>query len=155
MTHSKLFFAPDGTFDVRSRQDHPRTAGFTLIEIMAVVLIIGLLSTLVGVSIFGQVNEARVTTARVQIKSLESALEAYHLKHAAFPSSEDGLNVLPDTGYLRNVPKDPWGNSYQYENPGQINVDYFDLWSFGADGQSGGDGVDADFGNWSDDGAGA
>jgi general secretion pathway protein G len=140
-----------------------RSAGFTLIEIMAVVLIIGLLSTLVGVAIFGQVDEARVKTARVQISQLESALEFYRLDNGRYPTSEQGLRALVERpaiapeprrwrpeGYLKGgaVPLDPWDEPYQYLQPGQNNPYTFDLWSLGADNQLGGEGVDAEIGNW-------
>jgi general secretion pathway protein G len=140
-----------------------RTEGFTLIEIMAVVLIIGLLTTLVGIAIIPQIDKGRVTTARTQIKNLEAALETYRMDNARFPTSEQGLEALinppPDVrnyqtgGYLRErrIPVDPWGNPYQYESPGQHNDHSFDLWSFGADGSPGGEGSDADIGNWSED----
>jgi general secretion pathway protein G len=141
-------------------------AGFTLIEIMAVVLIIGLLSTIVGVSIFAQVDKGRVTSASVQISNLESVLELYRMDNAHYPTSEQGLDALiheadgaknfPPGGYLqkRRLPDDPWGNQYEYEQPGQNNTHSFDLWSFGADGKPGGDGVDADIGNWDEGGEG-
>jgi general secretion pathway protein G len=135
-------------------------AGFTLIEIMAVVLIIGLLSTIVGVSIFAQVDKGRITATSVQISNLESVLELYRMDSARYPTTEQGLDALvnepddarnyPPGGYLqkRRVPEDPWGNPYQYEQPGQNNSHSYDLWSFGADGNPGGDGVAADIGNW-------
>ncbi len=141
-------------------------AGFTLIEIMAVVLIIGLLSTIVGAAIFQQVDKGRVTATRAQLSSLEGVLELYRMDNGRFPSSEQGLESLvrepsieptprnyPPGGYLKGgrVPKDPWGEPYQYASPGQHNRYAVDLWSFGADGASGGEGVDADIGNWSDD----
>jgi general secretion pathway protein G len=134
--------------------------GFTLIEIMAVVLIIGLLGTLVGLAIAPQIDKARVSTARSQIKMLDAALETYRMDNARFPTSEHGLDALinppPDArnyqtgGYLakRQVPVDPWGTPYQYESPGQHNDHAYDLWSLGADGTPGGEGVDADIGNW-------
>jgi general secretion pathway protein G len=129
--------------------------GFTLIEIMAVVLIIGLLSTIVGVSIFAQVDKGRVTTASAQISNLEAVLELYRMDNANYPTTEEGLEVLAAAGgkYIQKgrIPLDPWGNSYQYEQPGQNNPDMFDLWSHGADGQTGGEGVNADVGNWFDD----
>ncbi len=140
------------------------SAGFTLIEIMAVVLIIGLLSTIVGVSIFAQVDKGRVTATSVQIANLESVLELYRMDSARYPTTEQGLDALvnepedarnyPPGGYLQKgrVPEDPWGNPYEYEQPGQNNPHTFDLWSYGADGKSSGDGVDADIGNWDDGG---
>jgi len=137
-------------------------AGFTLIEIMAVVLIIGLLSTIVGVSIFAQVDKGRITATSVQIANLESVLELYRMDNARYPTTEQGLDALvnePDDGYpqggylqKRRVPEDPWGNPYEYEQPGQNNSHSFDLWSYGADGKPGGDNTDADIGNWADGG---
>lgn len=145
------------------------SAGFTLIEIMAVVLIIGLLGGIVGTVVFSQVDKARVNTARTQIKQLESALEFYRLDNARYPTSEQGLQSLvrkpsgdpqprsyrPE-GYLQGgaVPKDPWGSDYQYRAPGEHNTYSFDLWSFGADSAPGGDGNDTDIGNWAHDEAG-
>jgi general secretion pathway protein G len=148
------------------KSDRFREQGFTLIEIMAVVLIIGLLSTLVGVAVFRQVDKGRITAARAQISNLEGVLELYRMDNAHFPTTEQGLQALvepatsepqpknfPPGGYLKGgrVPRDPWGEPYQYENPGQQNPHSFDLWSWGADGSPGGDGVDADIGNWSDE----
>ena len=132
-----------------------RPWGFTLIEIMAVVLIIGLLSTIVGVSIFAQVDKGRVTTAAAQISNLEAVLELYRMDNANYPTTEEGLEVLAEAGgkYIQKgrIPLDPWGNPYEYEQPGQNNPEMFDLWSHGADGQSGGEGVNADVGNWFED----
>ncbi len=140
--------------------------GFTLIEIMAVVLIIGLLSSIVGFAVFQQVDKGRVTAAQTQIASLENVLELYRMDNARFPTTEQGLLALvepsatspeprnfPEGGYLKGgrVPLDPWGNPYQYESPGQHNRQSFDLWSWGADGSVGGEGVEADLGNWSPD----
>lgn len=136
--------------------------GFTLIEIMAVVLIIGLLSTLVGVAIIPQIDKGRVNAARAQIKQLDFAIEQFRVDTARFPTTEQGLAALidpppdarnyQDGGYLRErrIPDDPWGNAYNYESPGQHNDRSYDLWSLGADGAPGGDGTDADIGNWVD-----
>jgi general secretion pathway protein G len=146
-----------------------RQAAFTLIEIMAVVLIIGLLGGIVGAVVFGQVDKARVSTAKTQIKGIESALEFYRLDNARYPSTEQGLAALvhkpsgdpqpknwrPE-GYLQGgaVPKDPWGEDYQYRSPGEHNTYSFDLWSMGADGKPGGNDNDSDLGNWASDEAG-
>ncbi len=144
----------------------PREAGFTLIEIMAVVVIIGLLTALVGTQIFAQVEKSKVTAARTQIKSLEANLELYRMDNGRFPTTEQGLDALvrePTTepvprnyqpsGYVKGgrVPLDPWSNPYQYESPGQNNAYGFDLWSLGADNKPGGEGVDADVGNWNEE----
>ena len=143
-----------------------RSPGFTLIEIMAVVLIIGLLSTIVGAAIFRQVDRARVTAARAQLSSLEGVLELYRMDNGKFPTTEQGLLALveaptsepvprnyPAGGYLKDgrLPLDPWGEPYHYEIPGASNPHAYDLWSFGADGAPGGEGVDADIGNWAED----
>ena len=142
-----------------------RSQGFTLIEIMAVVLIIGMLSGIVGFAVFQQVDKARVVTARAQISRLESSLELYSMDNGRFPSTEQGLEALirrpsgsPEPmnyqpgGYLKGgeLPLDPWGNEFQYESPGVNNPDSFDIWSLGKDGQTGGDELDVDLGNWSD-----
>lgn len=151
--------------DTRTR-DERASAGFTLIEIMAVVLIMGLLMGLVGVSVFGQVDKARITTAQTQIRNIESALELYRMDNSRYPTTEQGLEALlrrpssapeprsyPAGGYLSksDALKDPWGMTFQYESPGQHNGHSFDLWSLGADQQPGGEEVDADIGNWSDE----
>jgi general secretion pathway protein G len=139
--------------------------GFTLIEIMAVVLIIGMLSGIVGFAVFQQVDKARVVTAKTQIARLESSLELYNMDNGHFPTSEQGLEALisePTTapepmnyqpgGYLKGgqLPLDPWGNEFQYESPGANNENSYDLWSFGRDGVPGGEDLNADLGNWSD-----
>lgn len=143
-----------------------RNGAFTLIEIMAVVLIIGLLGGIVGVVIFGQVDSARVTTTRTQIKQVESALEFYRLDNGRYPTTEQGLRALVEKptgapeprrwrreGYLQGgaVPSDPWGEPFQYVQPGSHNPYTFDLWSLGADSAPGGEDVDAEVGNWSDE----
>lgn len=142
------------------RSTFPLQSGFTLIEIMAVVLIIGLLSTLVGIAIFPQIDKSRVNAARAQLKMLDAALETFRMDSARFPTTDQGLDSLVIEpaearnyqigGYLRErrVPDDPWGNPYQYESPGQNNPHAYDIWSWGADGEAGGEGVDSDIGNW-------
>lgn len=134
--------------------------GFTLIEIMVVVVIIGVLIGLVAPNILGRVDEARVTAAQADIATMEQALEIYKLDNLNFPSTDQGLQALvqkptgspqprkwnPD-GYLKKgVPLDPWGNEYQYISPGANG--HYDLYSFGADGRDGGEGYDADIGTF-------
>lgn len=142
-----------------------RRSGFTLIEIMAVVIIIGLLTGIVGTAVFAQVDKARVNTTRTQLKQLEAALDFYRLDNGRYPSSEQGLEALVEEptlepvprnyrpeGYLSGgtVPRDAWDGEYEYQAPGTHNTHSFDLWSLGADGSPGGDGTDADIGNWSE-----
>jgi len=145
-----------------SRRQRSREGAFTLIEIMAVVLIMGFLAGIVGVAVVAQIEKARVTTAKTQIKQLEAALTFYQMENGFFPSTDQGLEALVEKptsgrvphsyregGYLqgRVVPLDPWQYPYQYESPGRINRDY-DIWSLGADAAPGGTESDADIGNW-------
>lgn len=130
---------------------HPARApvtqrGFTLIEIMVVIVIIGILSALVAPQVIEKVDEARVTAATSDIKALEGTLQMYKLKHFKYPETGEGLQALVSSKDLSEVPIDPWKNPYQYLNPGQHKD--VDIYSFGADGQPGGEGVDADIGNW-------
>jgi general secretion pathway protein G len=130
----------------RSLQD-----GFTLIEIMVVVIIIGILISLVGANIFPALEETEITATEFQLKQIENALSMYRMKNARYPNSDEGLEALvnPAGGgpsYIPSIPKDSWGNEYKYRVPGQ-NGDY-DLYSLGRDGQEGGDGIDADISNW-------
>jgi general secretion pathway protein G len=140
-----------------------RQRGFTLIEIMAVVVIMGLLMGIVGTAVFTQIEKARVNTTRAQIEQLEAALTFYQMDNGRFPTTEQGLQARVErptsapeprsynpAGYLkkRQVPLDGWGNPYQYAMPGTNNPESFDLWSLGADGQPGGSDTDADLGNW-------
>ncbi len=143
-----------------------RKRGFSLIEIMAVVVIIGLLTGLVGVAVFGRLREAEVSTAKAQMDKIESALNFYRVDNSRYPTTEQGLDALvsrPTTapeprrylagGYLdqKTVPLDPWGEPYNYLVPGDQNPDGFDLWSWGADNAPGGEGINADIGNWEND----
>jgi general secretion pathway protein G len=133
-------------------------AGFTLIEIMVVVIIIGLLAAVVVPQFLGRVDDARVAKAKEDIQALETALTMYKLDNFNYPTPELGLKALVEKpndsnvknwrpgGYLKHLNKDPWGNDYQYQIPGTHGE--FDLYSFGADGQAGGQGVNADVGNW-------
>ena len=148
---------------MRLKRHTKRRQGFTLIEIMAVVLIMGLLMSLVGITVFAQVDKARVTTARAKIAQLESALEFYRLDNSRYPSTEQGLDSLinkpsippeprsyPMGGYMRSAEglSDPWGEPFNYESPGQHNPHSFDVWSLGADASPGGTESDSDIGNW-------
>jgi general secretion pathway protein G len=136
-------------------------SGFTLIELMVVIVILGILAGLIVPRIMGRPEEARRMKARVQMESLETALKLYKLDNGYYPSTEQGLQALvePPTvgqlprawregGYLEKgkVPMDPWGNDYVYLSPG-IHGD-LDLMSYGSDGQPGGEGKDEDINNW-------
>jgi len=136
-----------------------RARGFTLIEIMVVVIIIGLLAAFIVPQIVGQVDTAKISKAKGDIQSLETALTMYRLDNSKYPTSEQGLAALVTQptdpsikhwrpgGYIQRISKDPWGYDYQYVYPGTHGKEY-DLFSFGADGVIGGEGIDADIGNW-------
>lgn len=138
----------------KNRQNHFQR-GFTLLELMIVVVIIGVLGALIVPNILDRPNEARVTAARTDIASVMQALKLYKLDNGRYPSAEQGLNALVEKPqnaspswkrYLDKLPADPWGQPYQYMNPG-IHGDV-DVLSLGADGQAGGEGFDADIGSW-------
>lgn len=134
-----------------------RSAGFTLLELLIVMIIIGLLAALIGPKMIGRVGESRQTVAKQQIEGFGSALEMYKLDTTKYPTQEQGLEALVSEPqgvsnwkgpYLKKkfIPKDPWGNDYVYTYPG-ANGDY-DIVSYGADGNTGGDGEDKDVLSW-------
>jgi general secretion pathway protein G len=130
--------------------------GFTLLELLVVLVIIGLLAAYVGPRYFSQIGKSEVKTARAQITGLEKALEQYRIDVGSYPSTEQGLQALTqrpqnakhwDGPYLtKALPSDPWGKPYLYKSPGERGE--FDLSSLGRDGKPGGDGLDSDIGNW-------
>lgn len=134
-----------------------RQRGFTLIELLVVLVILGLLMSVVGPRVMKYVGGAKTDTARMQVQELAAALDMYLLEVGRYPSQDVGLRALIEQPagekrwkgpYLRKsaVPNDPWGNDYVYRSPGQHGP--FDIFSFGADGQLGGEGEDADIGSW-------
>lgn len=135
--------------------------GFTLTELMVVLVILGLLTTVVVINVLPAADQANATKVRADISTLESALEQYRLDNRSYPRSEQGLQALvtppsdlaqPERyrsgGYIRRLPDDPWGNAYQYTVPGTQSGGPFDIYTFGADGQPGGEAENADIGNW-------
>ena len=131
--------------------------GFTLIELMVVLVIIGILAALIVPNVLDRADEARVTAARTDVNNLMQALKLYKLDNQRFPTGEQGLQALmakPTAGpipanwkrYLDKLPNDPWGRPYQYMNPGVKGE--VDVFSYGADGQAGGEATNADVGSW-------
>lgn len=145
-----------GSFSSVPRWKSRSSIGFTLLELLVVMVIIGLLVGYVGPRYFSQVGKSEVKAARAQIDALEKALDQYRLDTGHYPSNEQGLAALTarpaneskwDGPYLKKeVPRDPWGNSYLYKAPGEHGA--YDLLSRGKDGQPGGTGEDADITNW-------
>jgi general secretion pathway protein G len=135
-----------------------RTGAFTLIEIMVVVVILGILAAAIIPQFVGTTYDARVSTAKANISELESALERFNIHMDRHPTTEEGLKALVEAPsgdenkwrgpYIKQLRPDPWGNPYQYRNPGTHHPSNFDIWSRGADGQDGGEGESADIGNW-------
>ena len=143
------------------RDINRKSHGFTLIEIMVVVVIMGVLAALVVPRLMGRADDARILAAKQDIATLMQALKLYRLDNQRYPTNEQGLQALVTRpsggptppnwkagGYLDRLNKDPWGNSYQYQSPGSRGE--VDVYSFGADGKAGGTGNDADIGSWSD-----
>jgi general secretion pathway protein G len=137
-----------------------RTDGFTLVELMVVIVIIGLLGTVVMLNVLPSQDRAMVEKAKVDIATLEQALETYRLENLTYPTTAQGLQALVEQpagmqrperyrqgGYIRRLPEDPWGNPYRYASPGRQGQ--IDVFSYGADGKEGGEDNDADIGNWS------
>lgn len=130
--------------------------GFTLIEIMVVVVVIALLGAMIGPTLFNKVRQAEETRVAQDIRAIDSALKFYRLDNYRYPSQSEGLDALMtapesadnwDGPYLEDVPVDPWGTPYRYNNPGSHGKEV-DIYTFGADNQEGGEGSNQDWGNW-------
>ncbi len=142
-----------------NRRSRTAQGGFTLIEVMVVIVILGILAAVVVPRIMDRPDTARIAKVKQDIRTLESALNLYKLDNFTYPSTDQGLEALvkkpsgepeprnwKEGGYIDRLPKDPWGNDYQYLNPGVHGP--IDVYSLGADGQEGGEGMNADIGNW-------
>ncbi|MBJ2145957.1 type II secretion system major pseudopilin GspG [Vibrio sp. IB15] len=135
-----------------------KQSGFTLLEVMVVVVILGVLASVVVPSLLGNKDKADQQKAITDIVALENALDMYKLDNSVYPTTDQGLDALVskpsspeprnyrDDGYIKHLPNDPWGNDYQYLSPGDNGT--IDIFTLGADGQEGGEGIDADIGNW-------
>jgi general secretion pathway protein G len=136
-----------------------RAAGFTLIEIMVVVVILGILAALVLPNVMGRIGQAQSTKVKSDIRAYETALSLFKLDNFKYPTTDQGLEALvkqpadpsirnwKEGGYITSLKKDPWGFNYQYVYPGTHGTEY-DIFTLGADGQQGGEGDNADIGNW-------
>ena len=147
--------APTGS----ARTVRPREDGFTLVELMVVIVIIGLLATIVALNVLPSGDKARVEKAKADIAQIEGGLELYKLQNLTYPTTSQGLQALVTMpagladpsryqrgGYLKKLPDDPWGHPYLYAAPGKHGE--ADVWTYGADGKEGGEGIDADIGSW-------
>jgi len=145
--------------DTTTTTTDDKERGFTLVELMVVILILGLLTTIVIINVLPAQDRAMDQKARTDIALLEQAVERYRLDMFSYPAGGAGLNALvqappglahperyPAGGYIKRLPDDPWGNAYHYDAPGRHGP--FDIYSLGADGREGGEGQDADIGNW-------
>jgi len=145
----------------RNKTTNPtKNHGFTLIEMLVVVSILATLMAIIAPNLINRAEQAKVTKARADIQVIESAMDMYKLDNSVYPSADQGINALvtkpggsPEARnwqqYLKQEKKDPWGNEYYYAYPGENGA--FDIYSLGADGQPGGEGTDADIGNWNAD----
>ncbi|WP_298810457.1 type II secretion system major pseudopilin GspG [uncultured Sphingomonas sp.] len=135
-----------------------RKNGFTLVELMVVIVIIGLLATIVALNVLPSGDTARIQKAKADIATIEQGLEMYRLQQGSYPTTSQGLQALVSApagvdasryqagGYIKRLPEDPWNRPYLYASPGQHGA--ADVWTLGADGKDGGEGINADIGSW-------
>lgn len=156
---------PDGSNLRRAARSFPGRLprGFTLIEIMVVVVIIGIIAAMVAPSVIRRIDDAQIVKAKQDIRAYETALNLFRIDNYKYPTTDQGLAALVqqpgDTtirnwkpgGYIGGLRKDPWGNDYQYVNPGSKGGTDYDLFTLGADNEEGGEGINADIGNWNVD----
>jgi general secretion pathway protein G len=141
------------------QKKRPVRNGFTLVELMVVIVIIGLLATIVALNVLPSGDTARIQKAKADIAQIEGGLELFKLQNTNFPTTTQGLQALVTApsgladpsryqqgGYLKRLPDDPWGRPYLYASPGQHGE--ADVWTYGADGKEGGEGINADIGSW-------
>jgi general secretion pathway protein G len=147
----------EGKF-MKKRFKQTRTSAFTLVEIMVVVIILSILAALIIPEVMGSKDDAKISKAKADVSELENAVERFSLHMDRRPTTEEGLKALTVAPadaegkwrgpYIKLLQNDPWGNPYQYRNPGSHNTSGVDIWSRGSDGADGGDGTAADVGNW-------
>ena len=160
-THFKspAYFPLAGMLPVKGKRKRTRMeSGFTLTEIMVVLIVIGIIAAAIIPQFIGTTQDAKVSTAKGNVAELESAVERFYVHLDRYPTSEEGLKVLVEapTGeeqkwrgpYIKMLRPDPWGNPYQFRSPGVHHTSSFDIWSRGADNADGGEGPNADIGNW-------
>jgi len=159
----RALYRPGARTAMHKSRPHPlhEQSGFTLIEIMVVVVIIGILASLVAPSVMRRIDEANVVKAKQDIRAYETALNLYRMDNFRYPTTDQGLKALVEKpadpnvrnwkegGYIQSMRKDPWGNEYVFLSPGTRGE--YDIYTLGADGQPGGEGNDADIGNWNID----
>lgn len=156
LDHDGAAMSQTGLFQAAGGRTRHRVLGFTLLELLVVMVIIGLLAGYVGPRFFSQIGKSEVSTAKAQIDAFGKALDQYRLDVGRYPSTEQGLDALVvapggearwQGPYLRKAPPlDPWGNPYRYRQPGEHGE--YDIYSYGTDGQPGGEGIAADIVNW-------
>ncbi len=140
-------------FNDKTENKKKLQSGFTLVEVLVTLVIIGLMATIIVITVIPMMSKAKSQKAGIDIARLEQAIEFYYLETSRYPEKLEELlpnqsnnDLVRSDGYIKSLPLDPWNNPYNYKYPGDNGV--YDLWSWGADGKQGGDGENADIGNW-------